>query len=43
MFINLTYKKTFGIFINNINENLAYQGKKIDIFINNIHEKIKSM
>ena len=43
MFINLTYKRTFGIFINNIMENFAYQEHKIDIFINNIHEKIKSM
>ena len=43
MFINLTYKITFGIFINNINENFTYQEHKIDIFIRNIHGKIKIM
>ena len=43
MFINLTYKRTFGIFVNNIMENLAYQEHKIDIFIRNIHWKIKIM
>ena len=40
MFINLTYKRTFGIFINNIMENFAYQEHKIDIFITNIHGEI---
>ena len=43
MFINLTYKRIFGIFINNIMENFAYQEQKIDIFIRNIHGKIKIM
>ena len=40
MFVNLTYKRTFGIFINNIMENFAYQEHKIDIFIRNIHGEI---
>ena len=32
IFINLTYKRTFGIFINNIMEIFAYQEHKIDIW-----------
>ena len=42
MFINLSYKRTFGIFINNIMENFAYQEHKIDIFTRNIKIKIKN-